>query len=434
MNLSSSFSGFGQKIRNNPRVSSFISYIQADKKHLLLVLILISAIPLTVVAALTQQETRQRASGIVLSRAEVSPGEITAKVNGPNVPVSALAYDDSNNPIFSGVLYEWSMSSINSVATLTNTSGDITQLDPLSVGYGEITVIARLGSQNITKGLAVRIANPDGSFPPPPATPTPTPTPVPTPTKPGPLKVLNVTDSTDPNVKYVEVDWPDTPNANSYNVYLKESVAPDYIFSGNILGSTFKFKVNKDLTYSTYVEALGAGAVVKSDVLNFRACDYIACTYTFNPSADSFVDGSTKSSRATNYGASDLLKVGLGGKKFSFVKFDLSSLKGNVGLAKLKVYVSQGNKGAFVIRNVPDTSWTESGITWSNQPNNDKTIVGGFENPKNGQWVEIDITSYLKNYSGKVVSMNLRSNGDNEITLNSKNSSNPPELKITTQP
>src|SRR3989344_6931210 len=138
--------------------------MQADKKHLLLFLVLASAIPLTVVAALTQQETRQRASGIVLSRIEVNPGEITAKVNGPNVPISALAYDDSNNPVFSGVSYEWSMSSTYSVATLTKTSGDITQLDPLSVGYGELTVIARLGSQNITKGISVRIANPDGSI------------------------------------------------------------------------------------------------------------------------------------------------------------------------------------------------------------------------------------------------------------------------------
>lgn len=168
MNLSLKIRELTQKVRANPRISSSLSYIRSDRKHLIIVLALVLAIPLTVVAALTQQETRQRASGIILSRIEVSPGEITAKVNGPNVAMSALAYDDSNNPVFSGVSYEWSMSSTKSVATLTRILGDITQLDPLSVGYGEITVVARLGSQSITKGVAVRITNPDGSIPPPP--------------------------------------------------------------------------------------------------------------------------------------------------------------------------------------------------------------------------------------------------------------------------
>ena len=529
------FSRLKNQIRSNPHIAKVISYSQKDKKNLIIVLLLILAIPLVVAVALTQQETRQRASGIVLSRIEVSPGEITTRVNGSNVAMSALAYDESNNPVFSGVSYEWSMSSTNSVATLTLTSGDITQLDPLSVGYGEITVIARLGSQNITKGISVRIANPDGSIPPPPPfvrivspnggetltqgdkvqiiwegknidkcsigysfgegslnhintnvstsgngsyewtvnvgniisprqvkismlcyqtgvgsksdqsdnfftvnpLPKPTPTPIPAPSKPGPLKVVKVTDTTEPNVKYVDVDWPDTPNADFYNVYFSDNTVypTQFIFLGKVTQSTFQFKVNKDLYYSTYVDAVGVTPPASSsDVLKFRACDFTACTYTFNPTADSYVDNSTKNTKVKNYGGSDLLKVGKNTAKISFIKFDLASIKGKVSNAKLRLYVQQGNKAAVVIRNVPDNTWTELGITYKNQPGNDKTIAGGFENPKSNQWVEVDIASYLSSKAGQTVSMNLRSNGDNEVTIKSKNSNLSPQLILTVQP
>lgn len=73
------------------------------------------------------------------------------------VEISALAYDVNNNPIWQGVTYEWGISSKSSIGKLSPTEGNITSFIPYKAGYGDIYVIARIDSEQVTKGISVSV-------------------------------------------------------------------------------------------------------------------------------------------------------------------------------------------------------------------------------------------------------------------------------------
>ncbi len=151
-------------------------------------LILLLALPVVVIVALQRQSTRNFAGGgteSLLASVEIHPGSIDIREDYKSIGVSALAFDIAGSPMFSGITYEWSMSSTNSVATLTKTDGDITELIPLNPGYADLHVVARSGNKTVEKSVKVTVRFADGSLPPTPtntSTPTPTATPIPTPT------------------------------------------------------------------------------------------------------------------------------------------------------------------------------------------------------------------------------------------------------------
>lgn len=96
--------------------------------------------------------------GAVAAKVDINPALVSISV-GQTQGISAIAYDYNNSPMFSGVSYEWSMSSTNSVATLSKTVSDITDLYGLKVGCGQLTVIARDGVNTITKSIQVVVSD-----------------------------------------------------------------------------------------------------------------------------------------------------------------------------------------------------------------------------------------------------------------------------------
>lgn len=141
--------------------TDFLGVAGQNKLKIASLAIIAAALPVTVYMAMMPQNIENQAVGEDVVRVEVSPGAILAEVNGDSIPISALSYDSFNSPTSSVVVYEWSMSSTNSVGTLSNVTGNITEFKPLGFGCGQITVTVRGGEQVITKGINVAVS--DGS-------------------------------------------------------------------------------------------------------------------------------------------------------------------------------------------------------------------------------------------------------------------------------
>ncbi|KKR76282.1 MAG: Peptidase M11 gametolysin [Candidatus Levybacteria bacterium GW2011_GWA2_40_8] len=93
----------------------------------------------------------------------VNPGKVEIPV-GKEIGMSALAYDMNGNAIRSGVTYEWSMSSVNSVGTLGKTEGVINTLLGVKPGFGELTVIAKFNGGQVLRTVPINVT---GEIPPP---------------------------------------------------------------------------------------------------------------------------------------------------------------------------------------------------------------------------------------------------------------------------
>ena len=92
---------------------------------------------------------------------------------------------------------------------------------------------------------------------------------------------------------------------------------------------------------------------------------YAGQAYTFSPTDDAFV---YSGSPAANYGSTTLLKVSSNAYQ-SFLKFNVTGIPSNktVAAVRLKLW-SQTVDQNVTVRAVTDTNWTESTVTWSNQP------------------------------------------------------------------
>jgi len=88
-----------------------------------------------------------------LTRVDIHAVTKTATVGKGSVGLSALAYNENNQPIWSGVTYEWGISSANSVGSVSPTSGTITNFMPLNAGVGDVYVVARMGTQMQAAGV-----------------------------------------------------------------------------------------------------------------------------------------------------------------------------------------------------------------------------------------------------------------------------------------
>jgi PKD repeat protein len=151
-------------------------YFPQLSKRLIIPAIVTLSIPLTVVLALTQTNILKFAGGgPEIAEVRVNPGSINSAVNGPESHLSALAVDSNGIPVEYPVTYEWSMSSTNTVGTLSRTETNLTDFKPLSVGCGQLTVTARNGDNVVTKSVSVVVSD---IFNTPNCGPSPTPQPV----------------------------------------------------------------------------------------------------------------------------------------------------------------------------------------------------------------------------------------------------------------
>lgn len=147
----------------------------------------------------------------------------------------------------------------------------------------------------------------------------------------------------------------------------------------------------------TAVATDNRGAVVTSSAITVRV------TASLLPTADAYVRGSNQNG---NFGSATTLTVQQGtsggNQRWSYLKFDLTGVP-SVSDAKLRVYGSVSGTTSTVIQTaaypVSDTTWTETGLTWSNKPPSGTTalsVVTIVSNSTADRWYELDVTSYLQ--------------------------------------
>jgi fibronectin type 3 domain-containing protein len=173
------------------------------------------------------------------------------------------------------------------------------------------------------------------------------------------------------NGNQITLAWSAASGADSYNVKRSyNSGGPYTTVATGVIGTNYSDSVfYTGMTYY-YVVAGTDGAV---DGTNSPEASLTTTTnMTMEPVADSYVEdgGSTNS----NFGTSANLKVKNQGAnttftRISYLKFDVRALT-NAQSAKLKLtpYQVDGSGVTNAFELVTNDAWTETGITWNNQP------------------------------------------------------------------
>ncbi|PZG19552.1 CBM96 family carbohydrate-binding protein [Nonomuraea aridisoli] len=158
-----------------------------------------------------------------------------------------------------------------------------------------------------------------------------------------------------------------------------------------------------------------------------------AATATFAAVADTYVDNSAT---GTNYGASGQLGVDNSPIKRMFLRFTVSGVSGTVSSVKLRVHTDNvsgaesGSGGTF--RAMSNTTWSETGTTWNNQPAIDGATLGSIGAVTANSWYEIDVTSYVKGNGTYSIGVTSTSTDGADYDSRESGSSTAPQLVVTT--
>jgi hypothetical protein len=144
---------------------------------------------------------------------------------------------------------------------------------------------------------------------------------------------------------------------------------------------------------ATSLTALAVAGVVTTASVIFGQGTAVAAATTFTPVADTYVQDSTPT---TNYGTSSQIVVDNSPVRRMFLKFTVSGLTEAVSSAKLRIHTAGGNSGSNnggTFSAITNTSWSETGVTWNNQPGIDGATLGSLGSVTKSSWYEIDVTS-----------------------------------------
>jgi len=188
----------------------------------------------------------------------------------------------------------------------------------------------------------------------------------------------------------------------------------------------------------TRMAAIGGGvaatlaAVTTTALLTGAAPSAHAATTTLTPSADTYV---ANNATGTNFGTSGQLGVDASEIKRTFLKFTVSGLTEPITSIKLRLHVDDvagaesNNGGTWKL--MSNTTWSETGVTWNNQPTIDGTTLGTLGAVARNTWVELDLTGKITGngtYSiGGTTSSNNGADYDSRET-----GTTAPQLVITT--
>lgn len=150
-------------------------------------------------------------------------------------------------------------------------------------------------------------------------------------------------------------------------------------------------------------------------------------TVRLQPAGDAYVSSAAS---GTNYGGATTLRTDTAPTEVSYLKFNVSLPSGaTITAARLHLYTTttQSTSGVFV-HEVANTSWSESGLTYSNRPTVG-TQVGSTGGWSAAGWrsAALPATSV---YSG-TVAFAVLANNDYVKAFSSREGTNPPELEVT---
>jgi PKD repeat protein/uncharacterized protein YjiK len=158
---------------------------------------------------------------------------------------------------------------------------------------------------------------------------------------------------------------------------------------------------------------------------------------SFLPSGDASVYSNDPSA---NFGDLETLELRNHKKQmvYSFLKFDVSGLSGDVASVKLRLYSNVGSNSSVSIYSVSNNyrntsiSWIETGLSWNNAPTIGGTPLDTLDSIASGTWIEFDLTQVVS--GDGVYSFSLLNTSPNWVIYNSKEAiDNQPVLIVTFQ-
>lgn len=213
------------------------------------------------------------------------------------------------------------------------------------------------------------------------------------------------------------------------------------VYNDVIVGDVTSFRIDDllpDTLYYYRVRAVDGGGNVSentspysftTDPSSVNEGGYI--TTRFSPTGDAWTNSA---STAQNNGTATTLEVvgsGAATTRISFLKFDLSSVPGAFVSAMLRLYVTASSAAAISVQ-ADGVSFTETTITWANQPNISGSILT-FTPLNVNQWVEIDIASLLLD-GATTYTIEIWTNSTDNAIFSSREGTNPPELILESDP
>lgn len=116
---------------------------------------------------------------------------------------------------------------------------------------------------------------------------------------------------------------------------------------------------------------------------------------TFAASADTYVQADTPT---TSYGTDKQVVVDGLPQRRTFLRFTVSGLTGPVTRAVVRLHTIASNTGSEsggTWQAMTDTTWSETTVTWNDQPEIGGETVGALGSVMRATWYEFDVTSLI---------------------------------------
>jgi hypothetical protein len=155
-------------------------------------------------------------------------------------------------------------------------------------------------------------------------------------------------------------------------------------------------------------------------------------TVNLNPTADTYVKSEDSS---TNFGTSTKLGIDGNPVHITYLKFDLSSLAGSTVTNAYLRMATDGNTSSAVqdLKEVTNTSWGETTMTYNNKPALGATIGSMNSNNQKNTWVNSSsLTTFIASRVGNVITIGISQSSSQGILYFSRESSNKPVLVVET--
>lgn len=209
-------------------------------------------------------------------------------------------------------------------------------------------------------------------------------------------------------------------NSNPRHGFMKINVSSDQLnvsFVGSTSSSNFTDSFTIGGTASPSPSALPSPSPSSSPSSSPVPTPAPGQVISLNPAADAHVRGDKPN---FNYGSRSKLEVDGSPIKISYMKFDLSPLAGKTVIsAKLRLKVAGSSSSTQIIKEVFDTAWSETGVTYNNRPSLG-LAVSSMTSSSVGTWQEVDITSSVSGKVGQLYALGIDSSGNNGVDFNSK--------------
>ncbi|MFG1606708.1 DNRLRE domain-containing protein [Actinoplanes sp. NPDC049265] len=156
-----------------------------------------------------------------------------------------------------------------------------------------------------------------------------------------------------------------------------------------------------------------------------------AASTTFTAVADTYVQNDTA---GTNYGTATQVVVDNSPVRRTLLRFSVTGVSGAVTSARLRLHTISGNSGSpngGTYAAMSNTTWSETGTTWSNQPAVDGATLGSIGSVSASGWYEVDVTPAVTG-NGTFSFGGSSADSDGAYFDTRESGANGPQLVVTT--